>query len=171
MPQSAPQQIRPVLSRRGGPAGAEVRLTMDGVLPLLPVRIGFGSLSQYEVIARVEADVLGKLAVDLRVPAWAELDRIHYFVVSSGNQMPRVLSDAFHVTDAEGMARIYGAISAEGLSCLMLDGPQSTLYALEGATGLWRAEQRVMVIGTVRDRPMCSSRGLPIAVREIRPSL
>jgi hypothetical protein len=172
MPQRAPgQQIRPVLSRPGGPAGAEVTLTMDGVLPFLSVRIGFGSLSQYEVLARVDADAFGKLEADLEVPAWAELDRVHYFVVSSGNQMPRTLSDPFHVTDADGTARVYGAISAAGVACLMLDGPQSTLYALEGAPGSWAAGQRVMVIGTVMDRPTCGDRGLPIAVREIRPSL
>ena len=99
MPQRAPgQQVKPTLSRHGGPAGAEVTLTMAGVPPFQAIRIGFGSLSQYEVIGRAEADVEGGLSVALRVPAWAELDRIHFFVVSFGNPMPRVLSDPFHVT-------------------------------------------------------------------------
>lgn len=146
-------------------------LAMAGMPPFQPVRIGFGSLSQYEVIGRGEADGEGKFAVDLRVPSWAELDRVHFFVVSFGNQMPRVLSDPFHVTDAEGTARIYGTISAQGMSCLMLEGLENTLYTLEGHTGRWVPGQRVVVIGTVADRPTCDSRGLPISVREIRQSL
>ena len=173
MPQRAPDQLpaKPVISPRGGPPGTEVTVSMDGLPPFQTVRIGFGSLSQYEVIGRSEADAAGRFAITLRVPAWGELDRIHFFVASFGNQIPRILSEPFHVTDADGTARIYGTISAEGVSCLTLEGPQETLYTLEGDTGIWPPGQRVMVVGTVAERPTCGTRGLPIAVREIRASL
>jgi hypothetical protein len=146
-------------------------VSIDGLPPFQPVRIGFGSLSQYEVIGRADADGAGNLELSLRVPGWGELDRVHFFVASFGNQMPRGFSEPFHVTDADGTARIYGTISAEGMSCLTLEGPQETLYTLEGDTGIWTPGQRVMVVGSVAAQPSCGTRGLPIVVREIRPSL
>jgi hypothetical protein len=149
-----------------------VTVTMIGLPPAQPVRMGFGSLSQYEVLGRGEADPVGSFSMEIKVPAWAELDRVHYFVVSLGGQMPRILSEPFHVTDADGTARIYGTVNDEGVSCLAVDGQEDTLYTLQGNhRSTWSVGQRVMVIGTVAERSACGGQGLPIAVREIRPSL
>jgi hypothetical protein len=172
MPQVAPgqQPAKPVVFPRGGPPGTEVVVTMAGLEPFQTVRIGFGSLSQYEVIGRGDADSGGLLLQSLTVPSWGERDRPHYFVASFGNRIPRVLSEPFHVTDPNGVARIYGTVT-EGSSCLSVEGPEKTLYTLEGDTGLWSPGQRVLVIGTIAEESTCGSRGLPIAVREIQPSL
>ena len=101
MSESAPgqQPPKPVTSLRGGPAGIMVTLSMEGLPPLQAVRLGFGNLSQYEVLGRSDADGEGRFSAPLKVPAWAEVDRVHFFVVSFGNQMPRILSEPFHVTD------------------------------------------------------------------------
>jgi hypothetical protein len=177
MPQSAPARAprapsKPAVSPRGGPAGSEVTVTVEGTMPFQNVRFGFGSLSQYQVIGRADSDGGGKVTVALRIPDWAEVDRLHYVVASFGNEYPRVVSEPLHVTDADGTARIYGTISEQGMSCLNLDGPEKTLYTLEGETGLWSAGQRVSVIGTVGSGPpSCGGPGLPILVREIRPNL
>ena len=179
MPQSAPaDEGKPVLSQRGGPVGAEIGVVVIGLPPFQRVRIGFGSLSQYEVLGGKDADATGTFDITLYVPQWAELDRVHFFVASYGGNdrpaslPPRVLSEPFHVTNAEGIARIYGTISPVATSsCLAVDGPDKTLYTLEGDTGLWSPGQRVMVIGTIADRSACGSKGVPITVKEIRPSL
>jgi hypothetical protein len=172
MPQVAPgQQAKPVIVPRGGPPGTEVVVTMAGLEPFQTVRIGFGSLSQYEVIGRGDADSGGLLLQSLTVPSWGELDRPHYFVASFVNRIPRVLSDHFHVTDPNGVARIYGTVTEPGTSCLAIEGPEKNLYTLEGDTGLWSPGQRVLVIGTIAEQSSCGSRGLPITVREIQPSL
>jgi hypothetical protein len=172
MPQVAPgQQAKPVVFPRGGPTGSEVVVTMAGLEPFQTVRVGFGSLSQYEVIGRGDADSGGLLLQTLVIPSWGERDRPHYFVASFGNRIPRILSEPFHVTDENGVARIYGTVTADGTSCLSVEGPEKTLYTLEGDVGLWSPGQRVLVIGTIAEGVACGSRGLPIAVREIQPSL
>jgi hypothetical protein len=173
MPQSAPgqQPPKPIMSIRGGPAGAEITLAMPGLTPAQSVRVGFGSLSQYEVLGRGETGPEGMLVANLIVPPWAELDRVHYFILNFGNQTPRIFSDPFHVTDAYGVARIYGTVNDQGVGCLAIDGPEDTLYTLQGDHRRWTAGQRVLVIGTVAETGACGGQGLPIAVREIQPSL
>jgi hypothetical protein len=170
MIQTSPgQQLKPVISPRGGPVDGEVTLSMVGLPPLQPVRIGFGSFGQYELVGRAEADELGNIHVNLRVPNWAQRDGVHFFFVSLGGQVARALSDPFHVTGPDGVARIAGTINAElGMGCLGLVGPYDTPYALEGEVDGWSPGQRVQVTGTVADRAPCGGEGLPISVREIR---
>jgi len=167
MPQQAPaQEIKPGLSARGGPAGAEVTITMTGLLPFQPVRVGFGSLSAYEVLGRAESNAKGVFESRFKVPSWAELDRPHYFVVTVGNGR-RVLSEPFHVTDVDGTARLTGPITTEPTGCLTLIGRDKVLYALQGEAGRWDTGQQVMVVGSIAERNECAGGGLPIAVREI----
>lgn len=161
------QQPKPIVSPRGGPPASEVVLTMAGLPPLQSVSIGFGSLSQYEVIRRVEADEAGSLTTSLRLPSWAEVDRIHFIVVSLGRGR-RILSDPFHVTDADGVARIVGTIEEDATTCLALVGPGDTRYALHGNIARWSPGLRVQVVGTVAEGPECGLEGVPISVREIQ---
>lgn len=169
MSASVPQELRPVVSPRGAPPEGEVTLTMTGLPPLQPIRIGFGSFHQNQNFGRAEAGEDGRVTVTVRVPDWAEQDRVHFFYVSQGNRAPRAFSDAFHVTAPDGTVRISGTISTVPAgSCVEMDGPDGTLYALQGDLGLWYPGDRVDVVGTVADGAGCSGRGLPIAVREMR---
>ena len=77
MSQSAPQEIKPMLSVRGAPVGSEVTLTVVGLPPLARVRRGFGSFGGYESLGGSEADVYGVFTANLRVPYWGERDRVH----------------------------------------------------------------------------------------------
>ena len=173
MPQSAPSQQppKPATSLRGGPAGALVTVSMAGLPAAQSVRLGFGNLSQYEVLGRTDADGEGRFSADLQVPAWAEVDRVHFFVVSFGNVMPRVLSEPFHVTDPDGVAHVYGTINDQGVSCVAVDGPNDTTYTLQGNHRTWGAGQRVLVVGTIADAHACGGQGVPLVVREITANL
>ena len=173
MPQSAPSQEKrkPILSLRGGPAGAEVTVVLTGLEPAQSVRIGFGSLSQYSGLGGGEAGPEGMMVSNIVIPDWAEVDRVHYFVLNLGNRLARILSEPFHVTDPEGIAHIYGTVNDQGIGCLAIDGPEDVLYTLQGDHRRWTAGQRVRVVGTIADVEACSGQGLPIAVREIEASL
>lgn len=169
MAQVPPVQERTLTtSRRGGPPRTEVAVSMDGLPPRQPVIIGFGSLAAHELVAEGEADAKGSLRLTVEVPYWAELNRPHFFFFAFADQRPRGFSPPFHVTAADGTARVTGTISAEGTSCLALVGPGDTLYTLQGDLGTWAPGTRVTVVGTVLEGPACGGQGLPIAVREIR---
>jgi hypothetical protein len=173
MSQRGPSQEtrKPILSHRGGPPGAEVTVVMTGLTADQSVRVGFGSLSQYSGLGGSVAGPEGMMVANLVIPSWAELDRVHYFVLNLGNQRPRIISDPFYVTDADGIAHIYGTVNDQGIGCLAIDGPENVLYTLQGDHRKWTAGQRVRVVGTIADVEACGGQGLPIAVREIAASL
>ena len=164
------QEIRPMISVRGAPVGSEVTVTMVGLPPLMQVRMGFGSFGMYEALGRSEADVYGVFSANIRVPYWGERDRVHYFFVNFGDQRPRAFSDPFLVTAPDGTVRLEGTITADGMSCLGMDGPDDTRFALEGPLAGWAPGTKVLVVGTVSDDAACGGEGLPIAVREIHPA-
>ena len=171
MIQVAPgQQIKPLVSPRGGPVDGEVTLAVIGADPLMPLRIGFGSFGQYELIAREQADVTGNFSMNIKVPYWAERDRVHFFFLSFGRQRPRALSDPFHVTAPDGTARIVGTIRDDPGTCLSLNGPDDTTYSLEGPIGGWSPGMRVLVTGTISREPACAGDAVPITVLGIQPA-
>ena len=145
-PQQSPLQISP----RGGPTGSEVTLTATSLPPLARISIGFGSFSQHEIIALLMTDGDGAFTQTAPVPPWAVRDQIHFFFASMGNQQPRDLSDGFHVTAADGTARVRGEISDEG-NCRGLRGENDALYTLVGDTHEWPAGACVAVAGTIVD--------------------
>lgn len=164
------QEVKPLISPRGGPVDAEVTLTVIGADPLMSLRIGFGSFGQYELIARDQADTDGNFSTTIKVPYWAERDRVHFFFLSFGNRRPRALSDPFHVTAPDGTARIVGIIRDDPGNCLALDGPDDTVYSLEGPIGGWSPGMRVLVTGTITKAPTCGGNGVPITVQQIQPA-
>jgi hypothetical protein len=159
-----------MLSVRGAPVGSEVTVTIVGLPPLMGVRMGFGSFEMYEALGGSEADVYGVFTANLRVPYWGERSRVHYFVVNFGDRRPRAFSDPFLVTAPDGSVRLEGTIRADGTSCLSMDGPDDTRFALEGPLAGWTPGTKVLVVGTVSDDAACGGEGLPIAVREIHPA-
>ena len=172
MRQSRPSQEarKPILSARGGPVGTEVTVVMTGLDPAQSVRIGFGSFTQYTGLGSHEAGPEGMLVANLVIPDWAEVDHPHYFVLNLGNRVPRITSEPFHVTDADGIAHVSGTVNDQGIGCLGIDGPEGVLYALQGGRRGFKPGQRVKVVGTIADVEACSGLGLPIAVQEITAS-
>jgi hypothetical protein len=164
------QQIKPLVSPRGGPVDGEVTLTIVGAEPLMPLRIGFGSFGMYELIGREQADAEGSFSMNIRVPYWAERDRVHFFFLSFGRARPRALSDPFHVTAPDGTARIVGTIRDEPGTCLSLAGPDDTVYSLEGPASGWSPGMRVLVTGTIAREPTCGGDAVPIEVARIQPA-
>jgi hypothetical protein len=172
---AAAQTLKLITSSRGAPVDAEVGVTMGGLPARLPVIVGFGSLAAHELLAFTETNAEGAIAVTVKVPYWAELDGVHLFFYAFDDQRPRGFSDPFHVTAADGTAKVTGTLNGDGVSCLGLTrdpprpGGEETLYTLQGATGTATSGTRVTVVGTVAGGPACSGQGLPISVREIRP--
>lgn len=157
------------VSPRGAPVDSEVTVSMAGLPPQLGIIIGLGSLSAHELIAQADTDAEGSVRVVVTIPYWAELDRPHVFFYAFADQRPRGFHP-FHVTAADGTARVTGTIRAGGTSCVALDGPGGALYTLQGEIGDWAPGTRVTVIGRIAQGPACSGEGLPISVREIRPA-
>jgi len=171
MIQLAPgQEVKPMISARGGPVGTEVTLTIVGLPPLMNVRMGFGSFGMYESLGRGDADAYGVFSANVPIPYWGERDRVHYFFFNFADQRPRAFSDPFLVTAPDGSVRLEGTIRADGVSCLSMDGPDETRFALEGPLAGWEPGARVLVVGTISDEVACGGEGLPIAVREIHPA-
>jgi hypothetical protein len=162
------QQDSVVIYPRGGAVGTEVTVGMARLPPLTSVRISFGSLIAYEVISRTVTDMDGNFTMIVTVPTWAEVDQPHYVLVSYGSQQPRQRSDGFHVTAADGTARVVGEIMTEGGGCVTMRNSSEVLYNLVGEMEQWPQGALVSVTGDIASASGCEKQGIAIAVREIR---
>ena len=88
------------ITPREGPGGTEVTLTLGGLMMNQPnLEIGFGDLTQHEIIGHASADVDGNLSTVIAVPASAR-PGTHYFFVAEENGSPIAVSDSFVVTSS-----------------------------------------------------------------------
>lgn len=166
------QERRIVIAPKGAPAGTEVTVTMTGMPPLTGLQIGFGSLQEHQFIARTPSDENGNATHVVRLPDWAQRDKVHFFFIAWGDIRPRGFSDAFHVTGPESVARVAGLLGREGESaCTTLRDGADNLYSLIGDTSSFPPGARVVVRGPVVDGTPCSGLGITISVTEIRSSL
>jgi hypothetical protein len=156
---------------RGGPIGSEVAVTVAELPPMIGVQIGFGNLQQHQILERTNSDGEGMIAVKLRIPAFAEVNRTHFFFIAFGDSQPRGVSDAFHVTAADGTAIVRGQITDEGQSCTALRNATDDVYTLVGDTSAFKPGTRVALRGTIVDGGPCGDQGITIAVNEIRAAL
>jgi hypothetical protein len=166
-PQPAPEQGVLGFSPRWGAAGSEVHVQAGGFEPGATVEVGFAAQGEEpRTLATLTADAQGALHGAVTVPEWARTDRAYTFVAGSPGQSPRLISDVFHVAEANGVVRVEGRLTDEGVECPALRTADDRLYTLAGSIGEFRVGDRVVVHGTLPDASICMQ-GITVTVQRI----
>ena len=161
------QERRPEVVPAAASPGEEVTVSMEQ-LPFMAVYIGFGALGgNHQLLTQAEPDADGLLSATVALPSWATPDLKHFFFLAGFDQRPFVTSHEFHVADEEGVFRVEGEISDEGLTCPTLRNDDGRLYTLGGNTEGLTAGSRVVLRATLSDEPLCDE-GVAIEVRDAR---
>lgn len=108
-------------------------------------------------------DMQGKIDLTVEVPAWAERDRAHVFIVFDFYFAPIALSSPFHVTGPDGTLLRRGEVHEDG-DCLTLLGDDGISYALAGDLSSVTDGVPVTVEGTVGSATACAE----TAIRVVR---
>lgn len=144
------------VSPRSGPPGTVVTLRTTNMPGATPVRIGVGAIRfGFEEVAQTLTSNAGEIEVTVEVPSWARNDLAHFFIVFDFYFVPIALSDAFHVTDQDGIIRREGTITSEGVECPALRGEDGVLYTLTGDVAALTAGDAVAVRGTLAESSLC----------------
>ena len=151
------EMIRP----KSGPPGTVVHVSTADMPVITPIRVGIGApQAGFEAFEELLTGQEGEFEVTVAVPEWASWDRVHLFIVFDIYFRPIALSDAFHVTNAEGLIRRSGRVETSADGCRVLRDIDGVQYAL---TGERVAEleavppsTRVTLEGRVGAEPLCS---------------
>jgi len=155
------------VSPRSGPPGTVVTLRTTNMPGATPVRIGVGAIRfGFEELAQTLTSNRGEIELTVEIPIWARNDLAHFFIVFDFYFVPIALSDAFHVTDQDGIIRREGTITDEGVECLALRGEDGVLYTLAGDVAELKAGDAVAVRGTLAETSFCMQ-GTTIQVQDI----
>ena len=161
------QERRPEVVPAAARAGEEVTVSMDG-LPYAAVYVGFGALGgNHQLLTQAETDANGLLSATVRLPDWATSDLKHFFFLAGFDQRPFTTSHEFHVADEDGVFRVDGEITDEGLACPTLRNGDGRLYTLEGNADAVAPGDRVVLRATLAAEPACEE-GVAIEVRDAR---
>ena len=161
------QERRPEAVPAAARPGEEVTVSMDR-LPYAAVYIGFGALGgNHQLLTQEETNAEGLVSATVRLPNWATPDLKHFFFLAGFDQRPFVTSHEFHVADEDGVFRVEGEITDEGLACLTLRNQDERLYTLGGNIEGLAAGSRVVLRATLSEDPVCDE-GLAIEVRDAR---
>lgn len=161
------QERRPEAIPAAARPGEEVTVSMDR-LPYAAVYIGFGALGgNHQLLTQSETDADGMLSATVSLPSWATPDLKHFFFLAGYDQRPFVTSHEFHVADENGVFRVEGEITDEGLACPTLRNEDDRLYTLGGNTDGLSAGSRVVLQATLSGEPLCEE-GVAIEVRDAR---
>ena len=125
-----------LIDPKSGPPGTTVRVNTEDMPVITPIRVGIGAARVgFEAFQELMTGDEGDFDVTVTVPDWASWERVHVFIVFDIYFRPIALSDAFHVTNEDGLVRRTGRVTQreDGCSILMdIDGVQ---YALLGEDG------------------------------------
>lgn len=161
------QNRRPEVAPAAARPGEEVTVSMER-LPYAAVYIGFGALGgNHQLLTQQETDADGLLSATVALPTWATPNLKHFFFLAGFDQRPFATSHEFHVADEEGVFRVEGEITDEGLACPTLRNGDDRLYTLEGNTDRFAPGARVVLRATLAEEPVCAE-GLAIDVRDAR---
>ena len=161
------QERRPEAVPAAARPGEQVTVSMDR-LPYAAVYIGFGALGgNHQLLTQAETDAEGMLSAEVSLPAWATPDLKHFFFLAGFDQRPFTTSHEFHVADEDGVFRVEGEITDEGLACPTLRNGDDRLYTLEGNTDGIAPGDRVVLRAILAAEPVCDE-GLAIEVRDAR---
>lgn len=141
-----------------GPPGTVVTVA-SGLMPAItPVRVGIGATRVgFETLAELLTSVSGEFSVPVTVPEWASVERSHRFILFDFYFNPIAMSDAFFVTDANGVFKRTGRFVKEGVPCPSLRDGDGELYALVGDTGTLAEGARVTIEGKLTEATGCGS--------------
>ncbi len=161
------QERRPRVVPAAAAAGEEVVVSMDGI-PYVAVYVGFGALGgNHQLLTQEETDADGGVSATVRLPDWATPNLKHFFFLAGFDQRPFVTSHEFHVADEEGVFRVEGEITDEGLACPTLRNGDGRLYTLEGNADGLAVGARAVLRATLASEPACDQ-GLAIEVLDAR---
>jgi hypothetical protein len=150
---------------RGGPIGSTVQLSASGLIPGSGMIIAFANLQMYQLQKRVIIDETGSFSTTGIVPEWAKLDGVHWFFASFDDEIPVAMSAGFHVTAADGTARVRGTLGQRTGACVDLMDNGETLYHLQGDLGELKPGDHIAAIGTLADQnTACGGPGIAVAV-------
>ena len=162
------QQKLPLpITPRGGAIGSVVSLEATGLPAQSRLIIAFANLQSYQLMQRVTTDDDGYFTTTQEVPPWAIVGGVHYLFASFSDERPLALSDGFHVTTADGTARVRGKVGEQAEGCVELRNSGDVLYHLVGDVGERAPGDRVTVVGTIADNTACAGPGIAIAVTDI----
>lgn len=153
---------------RGGAVGTVVKLSATGLPPNTQLLIAFANLQMYQLLQRVTTDENGTFATQEVVPKWAKLDGVHYWFASLRDEIPLALSAGFHVTSADGTARISGTLVEPTGGCVTLHDGAETSYHLSGDLAGHQVGARVAVTGTIVEEAACSATAIGIGVTSVQ---
>lgn len=155
------------ISPPGGPAGTEVRIQVRGLPPGSTAVIGFGGIaSPHEILGEAPADPEGELSLTDTIPSWVEPHRSYLFYVAFSDQRPVAYSDPFLVTGPDGLARVAGRITDEGVTCTAMRGTGDELYTLVGAVGSAAPGDGVVVTAVIAEASICMQ-GITLVVQSL----
>ena len=145
---------------KSGTPGTRVRVAAVDMPVITPIRVGIGApQAGFEAFEELLTGDEGEFDVTVTVPEWASWDRVHLFIVFDIYFRPIALSDAFHVTNEDGLVRRSGHVRDGPGGCRILRDIDGVDYALtgEGAAALAevRADRRVTVDARLGARPSC----------------
>ena len=152
---------------RGGAIGSAVTLRAAGLPPDTELLIAFANLQNYQLIQRVTTDSTGSFTTVSEVPRWAVLDGVHYFFASFADEIPLAFSNGFHVTEADGTARVEGTVENADGGCVDLRNAGDVVYHLVGDVGQRKPGARIAVTGAIADPSACGGGGPVISIRQI----
>jgi hypothetical protein len=128
------QSVSPMV----GPAGAEVRVRVEGLRPNRRVHIGIGELQGcgYEVCEPAQVGPRGTIETTVVVPDWGHYDHYEVVMVLDEEFVPLAVSDPFHVVDENGFISREGTVGMAWPGCPSLVTEDGVAYALLGEHAL-----------------------------------
>lgn len=144
---------------KSGPPGTVVRVNTEDMPVITPIRVGIGAAQAgFEAFQELMTGQEGEFDVSVEVPDWASWDRVHLFIVFDIYFRPIALSDAFHVTNEDGLVRRTGRVTHRDDGCSILRDIDGVQYALVGERATIEsieADTTVTLDGRVPPREEC----------------
>jgi len=167
----APDSLRHIqdVSPLHGPVGTEVTIFTENLPLQARVHVGVGATrTGFEALYEAEQGMWGEVAATVNIPESTPWDRAVVLIVFDAIFAPIGISDAFHVTNADGLLRRTGEITSEGVECLAMRDTDGYLYTLIGQVGDLEAGDSVVLEGTYSETNMCMQ-GTTISVQRVMP--
>lgn len=164
-----------LIEPKTGPAGTRVRVNTADMPVITPIRVGIGAAQAgFEAFQELLTGQEGEFDITVEVPDWASSDRVHVFIVFDIYFRPIALSDAFHVTDEQGMVRRtgrrLGPMADDGPECTRFRDIDGVQYALVGSEEVIAGIERATTVtleGRIVDQTVCGLQNV-LEVTEVR---